>query len=274
MKTIILPTDFSETAHSAMDYAIGMFSYESVKYILLNVYTEPPSNSDMLVTVNDLMEKASKRGLIADYEYLSKKYPGDLLNVELRSEYGGLSAVINRFCQEEEIDYVVMGTKGASGIKKLWGGSNTATVVSHVLCPVLAVPAAAEYKPPIRIAFTTDHEDLEQQEILEPLVELVEQYQSELLVVNIRPELADVNTENGVSGIRLNNILDRIPHQYYGSQHEDVVKGIGQFVQENKVGMLAMVARQHHLLDRLFHQSVTKQMSMLSDIPLLILHER
>ena len=56
MRTILLPTDFSVNAQKAVDYALSVFGTEDVNYILLNVYSEPHTSADMLVSIVDLLE--------------------------------------------------------------------------------------------------------------------------------------------------------------------------------------------------------------------------
>jgi nucleotide-binding universal stress UspA family protein len=273
MKRIILPTDFSSNARNAMEYAIGMYSYENVEYILLNVFTEPHSSTDMLVSVRDLLEKTSFLGLKNEYEKLNKKFYRSSLNIKQHSECGELSNIINRIVKEEAIDFVVMGTKGASGLQKVFLGSNTSDVVKNVKCPVLAIPENAEFTPPFRIALATDYEELENQYLLNPLIELASQYQSELMIMNINTEGKMIDVKHAVEGIQLDHALERIPHRFYGSDNDDVVEGIDYFIHEHKIDMLAMIARKHHFYEHLFHSSVTEEMAMLTDIPLLILHE-
>jgi len=274
MKKILLPTDFSDNARNAVEYAISMFGYENVQYILLNSFAEPHTTADIMVSISDLMQKESKRELRNEMEYLNNKFPRELLNIEEISEYGQLAYVINRMVEAEKIDYVVMGTKGASGLKKVFAGSNTADVVKKVKCPVLAIPEKAKYEPPVRIAFAADYEALADQYLLSPLKELVEQYQSELMVVNIQPEGELVDAEQAAGGVRLHHTLQAIPHTFLHVEHKNIAEGISHFIIEHKVDMLVMVGHQHGVFERIFRSSVTRQMSMLTKVPLMVLHEK
>lgn len=275
MKKIVLPTDFSENAKNAIEYAIAMFSYDNVEYILLNVYSEPHSSTDMLVSVKDLLEKTSRKSLKEEYEYFNNKFSQNLLNMRQHSECGELSDVINNLVETENIDFVVMGTKGATGLQKILVGSNTHDVVNKAKCPVLAIPEKIKYTPPYRIAFATDYEELENKYVLHPLAELANQYRSKLMIVNIYNIGENIiNVEQAAEGIQLHYMLKNIPHQFFGISHKNIATGIDQFVHKHKVDLLAMIARQHNFFNRLFHDSTTKQLAMLTDIPLLVLHEK
>jgi len=271
---IILPTDFSDNARGAIEYAISMFSYENVEYILLNTYTDPYSSTDVLISIQDLLSKRSIEGLKNEYDYLRKKFPTDLFAIKQCSEYGELANVINNICEEETIDYVVMGTKGSTGLEKVFIGSTTADVIKKVKCPVLAIPTNTIYTPPIKIAFATDYQELEYNDVFSPLTELAQQYQSELLIVNVQPEGELINNEDAISGIKLHRVLEKIPHQFYGINDNNVTEGINDFIHKYNVDMIAMIAKQHSFFEQIFHNSISEKLLTFTDIPLLILHEK
>lgn len=69
MKTILIPTDFSENARNAALYAFSLFDLEKDKFILLNAYSMPATGrSAMLADLTDDMKRESKRGLYKEKE--------------------------------------------------------------------------------------------------------------------------------------------------------------------------------------------------------------
>ena len=56
------------------------------------------------------------------------------------------------------MDLIVMGTKGASGLKEVLFGSNTVHVIKNAKCPVLAVPSEFVFESPREILFPSDYE--------------------------------------------------------------------------------------------------------------------
>lgn len=256
-----------------MEYAFGMFSYDSVDYILLNVYQQAYTGANEMIIIDDSAQTESKMGLQGEFEYLRDKFPDGALYLEQRSEFGGLGDVIKQITEAEDIDYIVMGSKGASGLGKLLVGSNTADVVQKIKCPIIVVPNGTDYSPPGRIAFATDREEIEPSSILDPMIAMAERYQSELYIVNILPELSLAGDNPALDKIDFHPNIENIPHRFYSVGNKSVITGLDEFVHEHEVDLLAMVAREHSFLDRLFRSSVTKQMSMICDLPLLILHE-
>jgi nucleotide-binding universal stress UspA family protein len=186
MKRILLPTDFSDNARNAMEYALNMFGANDMEYIIVNIYAEPYSNTELLVSVDEILEKDSEKGLEEDHAYLKSLFPKESFQIQLWSKYGGLPFEINRICEEEKIDYIVMGTKGASGLKKVLIGSNTADVIKTVKTPVLSIPENIKYITLSQIAFTTDYDSLNDKHALDPLVWIAKEKHSQIKIVNVR----------------------------------------------------------------------------------------
>jgi nucleotide-binding universal stress UspA family protein len=67
--------------------------------------------------------------------------------------------------------------------------------------------------------------------------------------------------------------LEDVRHQYFMEVNNKVTDGLEVFIKEKNIEMIALVAHQYNFFDRLFHRSVTKQVSKLADIPLLVMHE-
>ena len=80
MKKILLPTDFSETARNALEYALKFFKGESCTFYFLNIYTAGK------YTTGDLWQ-ASGEESVYDSLLLNKKIKLDVLIDQLEQEY-------------------------------------------------------------------------------------------------------------------------------------------------------------------------------------------
>ena len=273
MKKILLTTDFSKNALNAIEYAIQLFGTEDIAYYLLNTYMEPRSSANVVVSIKDFLEKESAKGLARVTELLRDKFNADDLSLVELSHYGNLTAVISKMTKVEEFDYVVIGTKGASGLENFLMGSNTLDVVKSVKQPVLVIPTGKKFEPLDRIALAADYEHIDHIHLLDSLINIVRLHKAKLKIVNIITENSPTDYQHAIEGFELHNILEDITHEFYSEKNEHVVDGIEHFMKEKDVQLLSMVARKHTFFDRVFNKSVTKQISKLSDIPLLIIHE-
>ncbi|NJM26071.1 MAG: universal stress protein [Bacteroidia bacterium] len=155
MKKILVPTDFSKPAQTAVDVAAEIAQKAGAEIILLHVVEEATGDSfnvmgeagydsveDKLFTIR-IIERAKK---------LLEKAAADLKakNVKVRPElrmgtpFHGMRTIIT----DHKVDLVVMGTSGRSQIEEMIIGSNTEKVVRHSNCPVLTI-----HKKPGKIDF-------------------------------------------------------------------------------------------------------------------------
>ncbi len=152
MNKILVPIDFSENSKNALRVAaeIARTSGAALEMLHVNVasiYSTPLSEyvavSNFVVEDQQYDEKALteleklKLGLLA--------IPGfSKLDVTMRVEDGFLYSTVNNVATDDDVDLVVMGTKGASGLNEFLVGSNTEKVIRTAPCPVLAIPEHAE----------------------------------------------------------------------------------------------------------------------------------
>lgn len=144
MKTILVPTDFSEQAHNAVDMAIQIAGKTSAEIILMHVVEDTsmksfnvtgemalPDMQDKIFIIK-LIEKA--RNQLAE---VVEQHP----NADIKSKIrvGSTFHNIRDILTEQDVDLVVMGTKGATGVQEVLVGSNAEKVVRYAHCPVLTL---------------------------------------------------------------------------------------------------------------------------------------
>ena len=272
MKKILIPTDFSECAHNAQDYAISLFGTENIQYRLLNTFREPSAGADMLVAIIDILKEDSRKGLEEEKQRLMESNSDKGVDIDTISEYGQLSHVIEKEVQSEEYDYVVMGTTGAEGIKKFFSGSNASDVINDAKCPLLIVPNNYNFTSPVRMGLATDFKEEITDELLEPVKEIAERYKSAIRVINIEDN-GDVNEfKKEELKALLSKEFQNIPHLFYTEEYDDKIKGINDFVDNYGIDILTLITRHRGFFENLFHSSVSKKIAMQANIPLLILN--
>lgn len=144
IKTILVPTDFSETSMQAFDYACRFAKENRAKVVALHV-VEPvvPIVADGIVMPFDvaLMRSVTE-------EELSRLNPDDrTVDFEGMLRDGPAATTIVDIADEIGADLIVMGTHGRRGLRRLLLGSAAEQVLRHSRCPVLFVklPIASEH---------------------------------------------------------------------------------------------------------------------------------
>ncbi|MCI5059162.1 MAG: universal stress protein [Flavobacteriales bacterium] len=269
MKTILLPTDFSKNAFKAAEYAINAFGSE-YEYLILNTYKVPYHNAGTLVSIKDILKKEADQSLDKFKEDLLDKYPN--IKVRTKSEYNLLVDEIIRLQEEEEIAFVIMGTQGENQVEKKFLGSNTTKVLRKVISPTIVVPYDYPTNKELKqIVFAADLKDLEQED-LKSLTDFAQEKNLKVKILNVLKENEPVVSMQGaVNGLKLNDFFVGIEHDFYEANSNNVATAITEFAENQTVDLIATVKRKYGLLEGLFHSSVTKDLALHSQIPLLVM---
>ncbi|UOB17528.1 universal stress protein [Abyssalbus ytuae] len=280
MKNILLPTDFSDNAWNAIEYALQIFKDEECKFYLLNAYSPPltqPSNPITSATTTkallDIAKKASEDGL----KNVLKKVTGNFSNVkhqfETISEYDFFLGAVKTIVADYNIDIIVMGTKGASGIKEVIIGSNAAGVIGHVKCPVLAIPEKAVFKPLKEIAFATDYDYYCEKGELKPLTEIAEKFNASVKILHALDTKDQLTKDQEQIKRYLDEMLGNINHSFHTLTRVSLETATRVFTQSRDIDMLCIIAKHHSFFERLFGKPRVEEISFHIKIPYLVLHE-
>ncbi|MEL6652933.1 MAG: universal stress protein [Bacteroidota bacterium] len=273
--TILFPTDFSEAANKALRFVLPFAEKLEARLILMNAFTipTPVAEAPFYSWEEDLRRQEAL--VRAELEILQAAIQADhpRLKTELIASVGFPVSTILSIADEYEVDWIVMGTKGATGLKKVFLGSVASQVIGRSAKPVLAIPDTAKAPEIHRIVFATNYESRE----LEPLrrvCRLAERLDAELLV-------AHVFTGNGQPPVEAweafeKMVVSEISYPKLSFKflpHHDLIKGLEDLLQYTRAEMLAMCPHKRALLDRMLRTSNTKNMASQTQTPLLSMPE-
>ena len=147
INSILIPTDFSEVANNATQYAVELAKKCNAH---LHIYhakqipiADPVFPAEAYQMYVDEIARAEKEG----FDNLKNGLLKDLeLNVSFNSSTGFVADEILDYATKNNIDLVVMGTKGASGMAEVFIGTNAASVIGKAHLPVLVIPPGFKYK--------------------------------------------------------------------------------------------------------------------------------
>ena len=273
MKRILIPTDFSTNARSALDYAIELFSGSSAVFYLYHAYKLPHAGAAMLISIQDLLKQEAEESLKKEILLLEEKYEDKIPDIQASCEMGDTFDCINGFVDRNNIDFIVMGTKGASGWSEKFLGSNTAVVIRTAKCPVLAIPLNITLKIPKKIVFAVDEISLMAGNFPKALVWISKKFNAKVMLLNIIKEGQYSKTGVDVEDIPAMEDFDNVEYSLHFDGNVDEADGIEKFAEKHQADIIAMIPRHTQFLERLFHKSVTKKMAFHTNIPLLAMPE-
>ncbi|MCA0932771.1 universal stress protein [Lutimonas saemankumensis] len=279
MKKILLPTDFSENSINAIEYATELFKDIPCKFYVLNVFKIPYLANEELMEHNATQLAALEEEMydhsIEEMNRLLEKIPENPKhNYETISDYNLFSLAVHQVVSEKEIELIIMGTKGATGAKEIFIGSNTSDVIMRNACNVIAIPENHSFKFPKEIVFPTDFMIRYSPEDLEPLLDLANKFESSVRVVHFSE--SDILEEDQIENKRvLDSFLKNVNHQYYTLSNDDFEEGINCFVQSRaNIDLIMIIGRHYGFFERLFLKPKVRTLSFHTKVPLFVVHHK
>ncbi|HEX8072136.1 MAG TPA: universal stress protein [Pyrinomonadaceae bacterium] len=143
IRAILLPTDFSECAESALPYATDLARLMGARLVCLHVVEPmlppvgyaPVAEPLPAVDVSEQLQQSAERELprVAEREECAG------LQVEEVIGHGEAAAEIVRVARAHDVDLIVISSHGRTGLGRMLFGSTAESVVRHAHCPVLVV---------------------------------------------------------------------------------------------------------------------------------------
>lgn len=269
MQHILIPTDFSDNSLNAARYAMDLFVHDVDQYTVVNCYDLPAYGDSTMVDITPHLARASSEGMDEFQVELTKALVNKDLRIDYKSEHGRLDRIVQNFGRRANVpELVVMGTQGATGMKAVFMGTNTADVIKHSGLPVLAIPAEATYSSLKRIVLADDGGELDPK-VLDVLIQIVMLTNAELIVTRVLNEKAQVEDPAKVSGIV--SALRDVPHTTVDLSGEDIITALNDEVVRNNADLLVVVHRERGVFERLFRRSISSALVMHSRTPMLVL---
>jgi|SRR5690554_4967837 nucleotide-binding universal stress UspA family protein len=279
MKHILVPTDFSKASEVAIDFAVHAAKYLKARITLLNSFEVAEGNYTDLMGVNreftnDLITEAKAKINDLRNEFI-KKSDSDI-DIDTVISIKSLTDAINEVGESKNIDLVVMGTLGATGIMTKLLGSNTSDVIGKTKIPVMAIPADYKWKKPENILLATKQFE-KNEAILDYLYEL-----TYLFGAPVKTTVFTGNDETAETYVNhqkeLKDYEAYLKKEYrddtLSSVHltgENFEETLEEYISENQMDILAMITYQSGFWKSLFNPSLSKQMSFHTRIPLLVI---
>lgn len=275
---ILVPTDGSEPASAALEYAGEIAARSAVTVHVLHVRDTDQAEAE--ATIDDL---------VADDRPWAAEATAPVID-EVRT--GEPVDAILEFAVERSVDAIVMGTRGRKGVGRLLLGSITEDVVRDADVPVLVVRAGDDVRrpyPPGRVLVPTDG-STHAEAALERAISLVEGLEADtddagaidchvLSAIDVAPsevtegsdlrlDRLESHTETVVEGA-----VDRVESagiEVTGAiRHGSIYRSITTYADKHDVELIVIGTHGRSGLDRLLLGSVTERVLRTAPVPVL-----
>jgi nucleotide-binding universal stress UspA family protein len=173
---------------------------------------------------------------------------------------------VDEYAVKNDFDMIVMGTRGASGLKKVLIGSHATSMIDHSRVPVLVVPEKAVFSGLKKIVYASSLYELDQE--IKTISMLASIYDATLHVLHVSPQTSKAKVDKNF----LPELVKTAGYSkivYQDIKDDNVSKVIDTYIQENNADMLAMFTHKLDTYERLFGKSVTRELAFYAHVPLL-----
>lgn len=269
---ILVPTDFSENAFLAAQYAAEIAKKHHYSLHVIHFYTAVSSGFD----ANELAEEREQSDVLkADLtmkEWASRlqtQYPD--IPISYQNERGLLEEALPKEAKKEDYVAITMGTTGASANKNIFWGSNTALIVAKSPIPVLVIPHTEQVTTAIKkVGLLTNFK----QEELTTLQEFVHIFKQEIDValihvykeserassVNNRLDSWGFNVE-AFSAVQQTGKLTA-PTVKEDKDQDTIPEVISKLINDHDVDIILVSKTRKTFFERLFIPSVSRAMTL------------
>ena len=275
MLNILVPTDVSDLSKVAIQYAMKIANKLEGNITLLNVVNMiQPTRATMRFKFqsleNELMDIAQEdmNELLKEVSKSSKV--SEPLKVKI-VKGTSFNNTVKKEAKKMHTGLIVMGTRGASGLKKYVMGSNTASVIEVSSVPVLAVPELGNFKGFKNVVYATDLKHIEKE--LKTLLPYLEVFGSTIHLIHITSAQKNVSTiETKIEGFVKKSGYKNVIARVLVSKNVD--DAIENYVEAVKADLLTMFTHEPSFYEKMFDRSMTRKMAFQSKIPLLAFKQR
>jgi len=276
MRRVLIPTDFSENAFNALKYACQVFKYEKSEFYIVHAYADQVYQKDNLEERSllnelkkDIFQKSEKQ--LEDIKARLYEYsPNPRHRYSYTSVFATLIDMANDWVEQENMDIVVMGTRGETNDRKITFGSNTLQMMRYVNCPVLAVPEEYEYHPPKEVLFATNYMVPYKRRELKLLCDMTGSFRSTIHMLYIDP-VKDLSLRQEDNQEFLKGCLSKPELRFETSPEKDKTLAITKYIVHKSIDMLVIVNSRHSYLEDMLYRSTIDQLGLHVKIPFFVM---
>jgi nucleotide-binding universal stress UspA family protein len=272
MKRILFPTDFSEAATNAFVHALEFAKVVQGELILLHTFELPvfdnqffPENYLVIYESVELSQFDMFKDEIPKLRAIAKKHNLEKIIMKHRLMDGSLIFNISKAIKEDKIDYVVMGTEGASGWSAFFSGTNTGAAISDVKVPLMCVPLEAKFKKIKTIGFTTRFRPKDKK-ALKKVLEIAKLDGVNIKCLYVKTSKSDV-TKDMVK--KWEKDFEEEPIEFFVISSDEVKETILDFILYQEIDVLTMLTYKRSFFEGILYPSLTKKFANSFDVPIL-----
>lgn len=282
MKKILVPTDFSANSLKALKFAVQTAIKSKAKVVLMHhtsilelapdsaftgLYVPPPA--DQISYAKSELEKFLKKATAS----FKGKLDTDLISSEIVPGVGTVDMILETQ-KRVKADTIVMGTTGASGLKRLFIGSVAANVIERSPVPVIVIPESFRLKPIKKIGYASDlahvSNDLEQ---IKPIAEALG---AQVEIFHVEPTFPTQEAflkfkpETEIPALAKKHKMQNLTYRLVKTRFDnDFYSGVESYRRNQSPDMLVVITHKRGWFGKLIDPSKSKGLAYHTKIPII-----
>ncbi len=278
MKNILLPTDFSENSMSAIKYGLKLFENVPCRFFLLHTFTPAAyhsgkafKNFTSLELVHATREAAAEE-IRSMKDSLEKEFNNPNHEFEWIVDFNLLISKVKGVVKEKNIDFILMGTQGATGAREIFLGTHTMYTIKKVNCPVLAIPSGTHKRKPKEVLFATDYKVLRKSD-LEVIKFFTDLHQARLHILNVDTNEA-LDSEQLEHRSMISNYFEDQELVFQITEGNSIPDAVEEFQKQNNIDLIFMLHKKHTFFENILFKPVINQLVYHTNVPFIVIPYR
>ena len=274
IKHILFPTDFSKCASNAMNFTLELASRTKADVQVVHVVypNEGVDNNVYTAIWIDEYFKQRKNDLGRWIKRFQRNPAFKDVSIKYDCEIGFPAQTVKQIVAESEIDLVVMGTTGISGMTSSLLGSTAAGVVSSVEIPVMVIPSKADFLSHADYVLATDYEMHPNKHSMQVLKEILHLQHAGLHILHILNKPGEEPDKKKEKAFK--DLFEGVAYQFHYLHDASITQAINNYIEATQASGLVTVSHQRSFLQKIFFQSKSKALVQKVKVPILVLHDK
>jgi len=264
MKKVIVPLDFSETGNNAFNFANHLATDFEVPLQAIHVYKVATSQTTEPANIQVYIDNATEKL----NSFVAERNKGGASNIVGELLIGFPADKILNYAKETDDACVVLGTHGEQSVVRNFFGSVSTKVGMDCDKPVWIIPPDVKYSKFKKIAFCTN-DPIGDTSVADEITPLLQKSEGELHILNVF-DFVDVDKSEVFDTWESHVPKEKLKFEIL--YDVDIVDALYGYCKDNDVDLIIINRKRRSFLSMLFNKSITKEMIIKSDIPLLIMH--
>lgn len=275
IKKIICPTDFSETANNAIEYAAQLAKVFEAELLFINVQEIAPVMAAVSMGdgIGTEVIKSSRlaAGRLKEISAMAKNIYSISADYEVDVTTKSLPKILSSIGDDNAM--IVMGTNGVDGMYQYFFGTNTYNVIKRANCPVLIVPEGITYKGVKKVVFAWDYSSRSKFSFTK-LYDFMKAFKPKFVFFHVSKHHTQISRDvfralrteiTAVLGENSNVSFEQI-------FSDNVPESINSYLTQSKADILSITFYNKGFVSDIFRGTVARELIETTKYPILVLH--